>query len=47
MQALGSMGVLFALGVSVACTTIPAPPLQAPYFSGDVNDNKALAGSDT
>ncbi|MBI4001029.1 MAG: hypothetical protein HY348_04520 [Nitrospira defluvii] len=44
MRPLGSMGVLLALGLSVACTTISAPPLQTPYFSGDVNDSKVLQG---
>ncbi|MEP7150409.1 MAG: hypothetical protein ABI856_01755 [Nitrospira sp.] len=44
MQPLGSIGILLALGLSAACTTLPAPSLQIPYFSADANDTKVLQG---
>ncbi len=44
MQHLTMMGVLLALGLSVACGTISAPPSNTPYFSADANDSKVLQG---
>lgn len=44
MQPLGSIGILLALGLSAACTTLPAPSPQVPYFSANANDTKVLQG---
>lgn len=44
MPPLGSMCILLAFGFTVACTAIPAPPVQSPYFSGTLNDSKELQG---
>ncbi len=44
MQPVGTMWVLLALGLSVACSTITAPPSQDPYFPADANDGKSLQG---
>ena len=44
MPPLGSIGILFALGFLAACTSLPAPSLQAPYFSADAKDSKILQG---
>lgn len=44
MQPLGRLGILVVFGYTVACTAIPSPPAQSPYFSVDFNENKALQG---
>ncbi|MDP9132343.1 MAG: hypothetical protein M3M98_04310 [Nitrospirota bacterium] len=44
MQPMTMVGVLLALGLSVACGTVSAPPSQTPYFSADANDIKLLQG---
>lgn len=41
MQAPRNMRLWLALGLTVGCTAIPAPPVQSPYFSG-LNDSKVL-----
>ncbi len=44
MHPLGSIGILLTLELLSACTTLPAPSLQAPYFSADASDTKVLQG---
>jgi len=44
MKFPGNLVLWVVYGLAVGCTTIPAPSLQTPYFSGDVSDSKLLQG---
>lgn len=44
MRQVQTMGMLLLLGLLTACSTVTPPSPQAPYFSGDQNDNKSLQG---
>jgi hypothetical protein len=42
IRSLPGTSILLALGFAAACTTVPAPPAQSPYFSGGVTESKVL-----
>ena len=44
MQPLGRVGILLALALLEACTTLPATSFQAPYFSSGADATKVLQG---
>lgn len=44
MRPLGCVATLLAIGLTVGCTTIPAPEPHAPYFTGDLSESKVLQG---